>query len=429
MKPARRTLLKMLGSTVAVGSIGTVTAREKATKGRIRKMGHSLLSDPPGGYTEGDIRDDGQYALTGSFFGEGGSFLVDISNPRDPTEVHRLPSSATVRNADVKFGRRDGLYYRSQEPNTGDAEFDGVEIIDYGYGDGTPEDPSIIGALDAGSTHNLFPHPTEPYVYTTEHHGMGVFDVSDPTDTSFMGVFGPEADLHDIVVDPESELAHLAFIGGGFDGYVIMDVGDPGSPEMAGSFSYEGLPSYQEQDVGEEGFQNCHYANYDPDRDIAVVGDEIGFGNPGGKHIFDIGWGDGSVEDPQPIGYTPSPNAEVMDEGDELFDWTTHNHDVISKGDNSLLIDGAYHEGMVVWDISDPTDPTFTDRYATDDMADEAQGPEWLGEAPMAWSANYNERRDLTVVADMFTGVYVFRVMPSAANGGNGGGGGGRGGQ
>jgi len=242
MKPTRRSLLRIVGSTAALGSVGTTTARKKP-KGRLDKLGHSLLEDPPGGYTEGDIRDDGRYALTGSYYGTGGSFLVDIRNPTNPTQVHRVPSSSNVRNADVKFGRRDGLYYRSQEPNTDDAELDGVEIIDYGYADGTPEDPTIIGTLDAGPTHNLFPHPTEPYVYTTEHHGMGVFDVSDPTDTTYLGTFGPEADLHDIVVDPENDLAHLAFIGGGFDGYVIMDVSDPASPEVAGGLSYEGLPS------------------------------------------------------------------------------------------------------------------------------------------------------------------------------------------
>ena len=419
MKTTRRKLLKLLGATAAIGSTGTVAARGKPKKGRIRKLGHSLLDDPPGGYTEGDVRDDGQYALTGSFYGTGGSFLVDLSNPTDPTQVHRVPSSENVRNADVKFGRRDGLYYRSQEPNNDDAEFDGVEIIDYGYMDGTPEDPTIIGTLDARPTHNLFPHPTEPYVYTTEHHGMGVFDVSDPTDTSFVGRFGPEGDLHDIVVDPENDLAHLAFIGDGFDGYVIMDVSDPANPEMAGSFSYEGLPDYEDVPLGEEAFENCHYADYDPGRGIAVVGDEIGHGKPGGKHIFDIGWGDGSVSDPLPIGYTPSPDAEYQgDDPLETYDWTTHNHDIISKGNNSLLVDGAYHEGTVVWDISDPTDPTVVDQYETDDMADQAQGPSWLGDAPMAWGANYNEKRDLTVVSDMVTGIYVLRVTPSASNGG-----------
>lgn len=440
MTSSRRTALKVIGVT-ALGGIGTTSriaaAAEgggndgkkggKKDKGTIRKMGHSLLSDPVGAFSEESIRSDGQYAVLGGFLGEGGSFLVDISNPRDPTEAHRLPSSAAVRNADVKFDRRDGLYYRSQEPNTGDAEFDGIEIVDYGWGDGTVEDPEIVGTLEAGPTHNLFAHPGADVVYATNEPedpgGIDVFDVSDPQNPEFVGFAGPQSDLHDMVVDPERDLMHCAFVDSNFlDGYVIMDVSDPMDPVEVGRFDYEGLPNYSEERLenGEPGFENCHYANYDPERELAFVGDEIGFGVPGGKHVFDIGWGDGSVEDPQHIGFTYSPNAEVMDEADELFDWTGHNFDVIPKGSNTLLVSGDYHEGAVVYDVSDPMDPTATDAYETDDKADVVEengtGPIFpVGDPPMAWGVDYADERDFTVVSDMVTGVYVFKFTPSAA--------------
>lgn len=428
MRSSRRSALRLLGSTalgLSVAGTGSAAGRSpggKPKKGRLKKLGHSLLSDPPGGYAEGVIRDDGQYGLLGSFLGEGGSFLVDLSDPTDPTEAHRVPSAGRVRNPDVKFGRRDGLYYRTQEGQVPDG--DGVEIIDYGYGDGTPTDPTILGALDAEDTHNVFPHPAEPYVYTTEHDGLGVFDVDDPTDTSFVGTFGPDADLHDVVVDPERELAHLAFIGDGFDGYVIMDVSDPASPAEVGRFDYAGQPSYAEARLanGEPGFESCHYADYDPERGIVVVGDEIGLGVPGGKHIFDIGWGDGSVSDPEHIGFMYSPSAEVMDEGIEFLDWTTHNHDIISKGATTMLVDGGYREGAWVADISDPTDPTPTDTYPTLDKVDEANGMLIPENPPVAWSADYSSERDLTLVADQVTGVYTFKVLPSRAQNGNGNG-------
>jgi hypothetical protein len=158
-RPSRRTVLRVLGSATLVGGIASTGAgAAPAKKGRIEKLGHSLLSDPPGGYAEEDVRSDGQYAVLGSFLGEGGSFLVDISNPTDPTEVHRLPSSA-VRNADVAFDPRDGLYYRSQEPNTDGADLDGVEVVDYGFADANPEKPAVLSTIDAGSTHNVFPPP------------------------------------------------------------------------------------------------------------------------------------------------------------------------------------------------------------------------------------------------------------------------------
>lgn len=422
----RRSTLKLLGTAaLGIATIGTASGREPKKKGRIRKLGHSLLSNPPGGYAESEVRDDGQYAVLGSFFGTGGSFLVDISNPRDPTEVHQLPSPPTVRNADVKFDPRDGLYYRSQEPNVGDAEFDGVEIIDYGFADGTPEEPEILGSLASGSTHNLFLHPNAPFIYTTEEDGMGIFDVSDPAQSEIpqLGTVGPDADLHDIVVDPDREWAHLAFIGGGFDGYVIMDVSDPANPTEVGRFDYAGRPSYEDVDIGEEGFDSCHYANYDPARDIAVVGDEIAAGKPGGKHVMDISDPSNIVS----VGFTLSPNAQEMaGTADEIFDWTTHNHDIIPKGSNSLLVDGGYHDGVWVADISDPTEPTPTDQYLTDDGATDEVNDDPifdLGEAPMAWGANYNKERDIVVASDFFTGVYVFKVTPAAPGGsGNGGG-------
>jgi hypothetical protein len=101
-RTTRRTLLKLLGATAAVGSTGVAGAKPDwagpPKKGRIRKLGHSLLSDPSGGYAEEDVREDGKYALVGHFGTAGGSFLVDISNPTDPTQVHEFrprPMSVT----------------------------------------------------------------------------------------------------------------------------------------------------------------------------------------------------------------------------------------------------------------------------------------------------------------------------------------------
>lgn len=427
MVSSRRSVLKLLGTGLAVGCIGTVTSTvasaAKPKKGSIRKLGHSMLSDPPGGFAEESIRSDGRYAVVGSFLGPGGSFLVDIRNPRDPTEVHHVESPTVgTRHADVKFDSRDGLYYRSLEGDNG-----GVDVIDYGFAGGSAEDPEIVATMDAGETHNLLAHPEAPIVYTVNElvptdPGVEVWDVSDPTDPQLHQEAGPDGALHDIVVDPDRELAHLAYIGpkSELDAYVILDVSDPWNPVEIGRFDYADEPDYDDVDVGEEAFENCHYANYDPDRDITVVGDEIAFGNPGGKHVFDIGLGSGSPSDPQPIGFTLSPNSEPMDpdKGFEVaFDWTGHNFDILPKGNTTLLVSGDYHEGAVVYDISDPTDPTDTDQYRTDDKADEANPPLLpVGDPPMAWGVDYSDKRDFTVCSDMVTGIYVFHFTPDAAN-------------
>lgn len=431
MNVTRRSMLRRLGAGLTIASAATrgvgIVGAKTPRNGGIRRMGHSLLSDPEGGYAEESIRADGQFAVLGSFLGPGGSFLVDIGNPTNPTEVHHVPSpSDGTRHADVKFDHRDGLYYRSLE-----GENVGTEVIDYGFGSATPEDPEILTRIDAGTTHNVFAHPDEALLYTVNEHvgtsAFDIWDVTDPASPSLVREVGPTGGLHDIVVEPDRNLAHAAFISDAFDGfdpardfagYLIYDVRDPRNPVELGRVDYTALPDYTEDRLenGEPGFERCHYANYDSERGLAVVGDELAIGVPGGKHVFDVGWDTGSPGDPNHVGFTYSPNAELMDESGEAFDWTGHNFDVIRKEDTTLLVSGDYHEGTVVYDLTDPTDPTPGEQYRTDDRADEANEPIFdLGEAPMAWGADYSDERDLTVTSDMFTGIYVFKVTPEAA--------------
>lgn len=437
---SRREALRIIGASPLAASVGTATgaAAGKPVKGKIKQLGHSRLSDPAGGYAEEDIRNDGQYGVLGSFLGTGGSFLVDLSNPTDPTEVHQLDSSPNVRNADVSFDPRDGLYYRSQEPNNDEAEFGGVEIVDYGYGAASPEDPEVIATLDTGPTHNMLRHPEEPILYATNEgagteedgaaEGFDIWDVEDPAEPEFLGTGGPEGGLHDFTVDTDRDVIHAAYIFANedeFEGYAVIDISDPTDLETIGQFDYSDAPDYAgedgvetAEDVGNEGFELCHYAAADPNRDLVVVGDEKGSGVPGGKHVFDIGYGDGSLEDPQPIGFTTSPDAELQDDGvSELFDWTTHNHQVVPKGDTTLLVSGDYHEGIVVYDISDPRNPTPADEYETVDDSDENNIIFPLGEPPMAWGANYSAERDLVLVSDFVTGAWTFKVTPAVADG------------
>lgn len=439
---SRRSALKLLGATAVTTGVGagastTVAAQSQESEdggpvlGEIFKLGHTLGSNPPGGYAEEDVRGDGLYALLGSFLGEGGTFLFDIRNPTNPTQVHRLRSTSAVRNADAEFGTREGLYYRSQEPNSEDASFHGVEVVDYGYERGSVESPIIVGEIDSGPTHNLSPHPSDDVdiLYTTnEERTMQAWDVSDPSSPSKL-FEGPDGgDAHDFRIDPEEEVMYLAgHVPAGDDSYytyAFFDVSDPASPRMLGGLDPTNYPSLEDAGLDEPGFnyEFGHYLDYDPDRQIAYSGDETGRGVPGGKWAIDVGWDEGSFENPIPLGFTRSPNAELQDEVGELFDWTTHNHDIISKSEATLMVSGDYHEGTVVYDFTDPRNPAPSDQYMTDDMAEEAESgaPMLFPEGdspPMAWGANYNEERDLVVTSDMWTGLYVFTVTPTPNTG------------
>jgi hypothetical protein len=188
-----------------------------------------------------------------------------------------------------------------------------------------------------------------------------------------------------------------------------MDASNPTDPVELGRFDYRDQPVYEEVGLGNEAFKNGHLAVGDPRRDLVVMGDEVTRGVPGGEQIFDIGWEEGLPKNPTPIGFTVSPNAKVQGE-DEIFDWTGHNFDVVPRGDQTLLVSGDWHEGVVLYDITDPRNPTPIDRYSTDDRANEKPSKSRWGSPPMAFSAVYNAERDLVVVSDVITGIYTLRL-------------------
>jgi hypothetical protein len=433
---SRRDFMKYSGIAAAVAGVsgmGAVTADDEgdhengraSAVGSLSFLGHDFLENPPGVYTYGAVRDDGMYAVMGGYYGEGGSFLVDLSDLENPEQAHRIPSANTNRQNDVKFDPRDGLYYRTQEANVEGGE-DGFQVIDYGYSEGSVEDPEIIATVETPRTgvHKLEEHPEEPLLYPIdkdgEEPGILIYDVSDPGNPEYLSEFGPDGYCHDLEVDLGRELIHAAYIGGNFVGYVIFDISDPRSPEELSRVDYADLPDYEE--IGTPGFESCHQASFDPERDLAVVGDEVGSGIPGGKHIYDIGWDEGSPEEPIHIGFTHSPNANEQGE-DEPFFWTTHFHNVVPcENDVTLLVDGGYHEGVWIADISDPTDPTPSQQYQTREdeelIAQLGSGPvvELLDglHPPFVWSIEYNEARDFVFASDSLTGAYTFEVSPES---------------
>jgi hypothetical protein len=444
----RRSVLKRIGLTSAtlatIGS-GSVAARpnaERATtpsppeqanarvRGRIDPLGHDLPHGAPM-YTFGHTSADGQWGVIGSWPRSGSdvaSTLFDLSDLENPEAVHELEmANALTRTNDVKFDRvRDGLYYRSQEADGDDGQ-EGIEVVDFGWEEGTPEEPAVLAQLSTPryGVHKLTEHHTEPILYLVDlannEYGVIVVDVSEPHDPKIVNQVGPAGGLHDVEYDPVREVLHGAYISGPSEGYVVYDASDPVDLEVLGHFEYADQPDYEE--IGTPGFESCHQAHYDPERDFAIVGDEIGFGMPGGKHVFDIGWDEGSLEDPQPIGFTHSPDAREMD-GSEQFWWTTHFHDVVHDGDEVLLVDGGYRNGTWVANITDPTDPTPTERYGTTEAADRAQ--DHSGETPMpatppfAWGAWHNEERDFVFVSDSITGAYTFDLSARPARGEDG---------
>ena len=79
--------------------------------------------------------------------------------------------------------------------------------------------------------------------------------------------------------------------------------------------------------------------------------------------------------------------------------------------EKTLLISGDWHEGAVLYHITDPTNPYSIDQYPTDDgsvtpndVLAQYGGPPW------PWNTSCNPARDVIVVSDQFTGPYTFDI-------------------
>ncbi|HET7322979.1 MAG TPA: hypothetical protein VFJ06_01470 [Halococcus sp.] len=419
--------------TTAATTTATVTPTRTATQTatqtpepstwRLTPLAHSTLSSSVGGFSEGVIRADGRYAAVGTRFSGTGSYLVDVRDPHAPELVHHLPADDGVTCLDVKFGPQKGLYCRSNHPAGGT----GVEIVDYGFAAGTPRSPRVIGALNAGGTHNLCVRSDESLVYTVNYSGdpgepgMDIWDVSNPHSPRRLGGAGPPGAMHDVVYDSDRKLLHCTYMGDLFDGYVLLDASNPPNATEVGRFDYDEHTSYDEVEVGEEAFGGGHYALPYPERDLVLVGDERPYGVPGGKHVFDIGWRDGSPENPIPVGFTVSPNAQYMnsnaDDDDDVektneFDWTGHQFDMVPLEDALLLTSGDWHEGTVLYNIDNPTNPHPIDVHKTDKnpVPHPNEQLQAFGGPPMAYSSDYNAKHGFALTSDLFTGIYTYDI-------------------
>ncbi len=400
---------------------------EDGDPGRIDSRGHARGRESPM-YTFGHASDDGQWGVLGSFptaESDVASTLIDLSELESPTVAHELGSAnPETRSNDVKFDAlREGIYYRSQEADGANGR-EGLEVIDFGWAEGTPSEPERIARLETPNTgvHKLTTHPEEPVLYLVDldpnvETGLITVDVGDPAAPELVDGVGPAGGCHDLEYDPVRDVLHAAYIVGPGEGYVVYDVDDPLRPTVRSHFEYADRPDYEA--VGEPGFELCHQAHPDPERDLVIVGDEVETGVPGGKHVLDIGWGEGSLDDPEPIGFTHAPDAREMDSS-EAFWWTTHFHDLVHDDDEALLVDGGYRQGAWVANLTDPTNPVPTERFATVGEVDKVEALEEEvapSTPPFAWSAVYNDEREFVLVSDSVSGAHVLELSAEPARG------------
>lgn len=390
----RRTVLKLTGAGIASGLAASGTAG--ANNGpQLELIGHSLLDNPPGGEAEGDVREDLDLAAVGSFLTDNGTYIVDISDPTDPTRVGHVPLEDT-RNADVKFHPSNELVFRTNEPNN-DAGRGGFDVLDVS----DPSNPSERTHYEAGlehGVHNVTPFGDDYLLLSGTGRGMVVINVSDPSSPSEVTAF----QVGDHVVHDVTTRGDLAFLAHWNAGLRIVDLSDPSDPSEVAAFDY-----------GDKDYENAHFARAHSTEDFVVLGDEKAAGDAGPKHVIEFDTNQGSTN--EVAVFSPPQGNAVQPTGLQAFWWTGHNFDfgASNRGETDILFSGDYKAGVQVFDLSDRANPEHIDEYLPTKGIDRVRKEDaggFVDAVPFTWGAKVKDSGRV-YVTDFQTGFYIFELV------------------
>lgn len=369
--PDRRTVLKALGATGALGSIGIASARG-ASRGsgddELRLFSEQAADNAMEVVTQKNYA----YVATGD-----GMAIVDWHNPGQPKLVANIEASKPDEIGGDDKGSIGGIL---------DVKVDGdVAAMAHNSGTGIttvdisdPESPEELAFHNASHVHNTFLKNGYAYLTINESEEnvfsearTDIVDVSDPTDPEKVGEYRLADDFpefaaagvnpnHDVYV--QDDLLYQAYWDAGV---VVADVSDPTDPVLVAQFgdapeadTPQPDPFPLERYLTNPG--NAHYVQPSPDGDYTYVGDETFPGDfaedpdtdqYGGIRIFDTSdW-----DDVERVGFISPPDEDVGLR-------TSHNFDVTAN----RIHTSWYNGGVRVHDITDPSDPEELASYNAD---------------------------------------------------------------
>jgi len=371
---------------------------------------------------------DRHVAYMAGAFSDRGVAAMDISDPSHPVLVYEIPNPGPI-DQNNSPGPDDvdlvGRYLAvSHHPNFGLQAFRGVAIYDT---QPDPFHPTLLHAITMSTcgleSAQLDPEvgSGRPYVYCNSHC---LFDpavyIANILTGQIIGTFiGPEPFGCPPFPCAEENAPHEAFVqrhprsgkmldyvGYWDSGLRILDVTDPTHPVEAGAFDYG--PG--------TGYRNAHGAVASPSGDYVYVGDEFGFDQRGGIHVFDARTCDGTSHcTPTPIAFwqRQSPDAGAPPPVGPFFaSFVAFDvHNMFPLGENGLLV-ANYRLGVRLLDVTDKTNPNEISFYLpnnNDGVADDPNRPLFVGRR------TYNAVRGkdgLIYGGDITYGLFVASLNP-----------------
>lgn len=397
----RRQFLRSTGSTVLGASILATAPGAAATPNRAPRLelvGHSTLGARDGANTHGATSEYHDLAAVGSFvLGDNELRLVDIADPTDPTLVSTISTdpdghSSDIRNSDI-HPSKPWIF----TANEGGEEA-GWAIVDAS----DRENPELLGpyTVDGGEgVHNIQTFGDD-YLITLGHgRGVVVYDISDPKSPIEVSSY---EDIHTHAAHVRGNFAYVAATG---NGMYIFDMSDPKNPDVVATFDYE-------EEEANVPLRFAHHAVPHPSKDIVVLGEEVGGGHPGYKHIIDFNLDTGETELLSSFQFPQHANQPTGNQG---FWWTGHFSDWGVGEQEDVLFSGDYKAGVQVFDLSNPEDPVRIDQYQPTQGVGEVRRTnparfDLVDNVPFTWGAESSLAGDSgrIYVSDATTGFYIF---------------------
>ena len=407
----RRTVIKSLGAIGAIGGFsGSVSANRGGTRSRAPRLelvGHTTVGPRDGANTHGAVNEDLDLAAVGSFVSVDPEIrIIDISDPSNPelTGWVETGPGGDIRNSDIH--PTEPYVFTANEGSVGDDVDDaGWAIIDAS----DKENPELVahhtveGATSG--THNVqaYTHDGDDYLITCGHgRGFVVYDIDDLENP--VEVYDFQEDDHTVhAAHVQGDYAYLAHWNAGL---WIIHLGDLTEPEVVASFDYR----EEEADVP---LRACHHSIPHPSKDLVMLGEEVGFGEPGYKHLVDVDYDAGETELLSSFQFPQ--HAEQT--SSTVFWWTGHFSDWGVGDQEDVIFSGDYKAGVQVFDASDPEDPVRIDQYMPTEGVGEIRREDpvrldLLDNVPFTWGAESQLAGDSGRVyaSDATTGFYVLEL-------------------
>ena len=325
----------------------------------------------------GFVQNNREFAVIGS---TEGTHIFDVTEPANSYLVTSISGAATGPDIIHRdYHTYNGYLYAVCDENTYNGQTlikSTLQIIDLSN---LPNSAELIYDSNDIITraHNIFIDEENAMMYVcvgevnNQYNRLSILSLENPENPVFLQSYSSYGEIHDVYVKN-----NIAYLNAGWDSrFYIVDFSNINSPQTLGVFDNYTDPGYN------------HSGWLTEDGNTYVFADE----NHGSKiKICDVS------------------NPSEIDEKATLLsdvDSTSIAHNLIIK--NNLLYVSHYYDGLWIWDISDPENPTYVASYDTYPLENGNSYKGAWGVYPLLPSGNI-------LVSDMQYGLFVFKEIESS---------------